>query len=176
MRQPPQGHAIEALIKEHDRTAFCCGKTPLDDYLRRRASQDHERHVAFVFVLVAADSPQVIGYYTLSAMQILLTDLPSALQKKLPRYPMVPATLLGRLAVDTAFRGQHLGEFLLFDALHRALPATSGIASWAVVVDPIDDEAAGFSRYYDFEPLPGAEPRMFIPTATVIQALAKATQ
>jgi hypothetical protein len=73
----------------------------LDHYLRKQASQDVRKKVAAVFVLTP-DGITVAGFYTLSAHQVNLSDLPIELAKKLPRYPFVPATLLGRLAIGTA--------------------------------------------------------------------------
>jgi predicted GNAT family N-acyltransferase len=46
--------------------------------------------------------------------------LPDAVAKKLPRYPLLPATLLGRLAVSQGHRGRKLGRLLLADAMHRS--------------------------------------------------------
>ena len=74
----------------------------------------------------------VLGYYTLSSFGINLADLPEETAKKLPRYPLVPATLLGRLAVDKDHQGKGLGEFLLMDALHRSLDQADVIGSAAV--------------------------------------------
>ena len=53
--------------------------------------------------------------------------------------------VLGRLAVDKAFQGQHIGAGLLKDALKRALNASQGIGARAAIVHAIDDEAKGFT-------------------------------
>ena len=95
----------------------------------------------------------------MSATSILLADLPPAMAKKLPRYALVPATLMGRLAVDQRYRGQKFGELLLFDAFARTL--RSEIASFAFVVDAKDDSATSFYERYAFIALPSAGRRMF---------------
>jgi hypothetical protein len=46
-------------------------------------------------------------------------ELPEAIAMNLPRYPLLPATLLRRLAVDECCRSQRLGRFLLMDAPHE---------------------------------------------------------
>ncbi|MBK0506674.1 GNAT family N-acetyltransferase, partial [Klebsiella pneumoniae] len=66
--------------------------------------------------------------------------------RRLPRYPLVPAVLLGRLAVDRKHQGKGYGRFLLADALGRAV--RSEIASFAVVVDAKDEAAR---RFYERE-------------------------
>lgn len=121
-------------------------------------------------MLVADDEPAPIGYYTLAATSIALIELPEVLAKRLPRYPVVPATLMGRLAVDSRYRGQGHGEFLLFDAFSRAL--RNEIASYAFVVDAKDDHAAQFYRRYRFLPLAGGGPRMFIPMTEIAMLFA----
>ena len=68
--------------------------------------------------------------------------------RKLPKYPLVPATLLGRLAVDRRQQGKGYGRFLLADALYRA--ARSEIASFAVIVDAKDANAAAFTSVKAF--------------------------
>jgi len=77
----------------------------------------------------------IAGYYTLSQYSIQLNEIPAEVAKRLPKYPMVPATLLGRLAVSTAFRGQGHGATLLMDALHRTLQHSRGLASAGITVD-----------------------------------------
>lgn len=112
-------YKTEALTSRHDRTGFDCGIPPLTTYLQRQANQDQKRRVSACFVFY--ESANVLGYYTLSASTVGLERLPLRIQKKLPRYPRVPATLMGRLAVDLSARGRRLGETLLFDAMFRAL-------------------------------------------------------
>jgi len=109
----------------------------------------------------------IAGYYTLSQFAIGLDAIPEQVAKRLPKYPMVSATLLGRLAVSTEFRGRGLGEILLMDALHRSLDSSKQIASAGVIVDARDESAAGFYRRYGFVELPKIEKRLFLPMGTV---------
>lgn len=154
--------AIEPLAKIHDRTAFSCGVPVLDDYLQRRASQDAKRRVAAPFMLVEAGGAAVCGYYTLSQMAVEIENLPGDVAKKLPKYPMIPVTLLGRLAVDSRFRGQRLGEYLLMDALRRSWTLSREIAAMAVLVDAKDEAAVSFYELYKFQRLPGQDNRLFL--------------
>lgn len=143
---------IEPLGPEHDRSAFSCGVAALDRYLREQAGQDARRPVAAPFV-ASPDSMRVLGFYTLSATSIQLADVPVALAKKLPRYPRLPATLLGRLATDLSARGIGLGRLLLVDAIIRAV--RSEIASFALMLDAKDETAASFYERESFVRLPG---------------------
>jgi len=168
-RKPP-AHSpviIELLGKKHDRAAFSCGAGELDTYLREGASQEARKQISASFVLVKDGDNSVIGYYSLSATSILLDDLPEKTAKKLPGYPDVPATLLGRLAVDMHYKGRGYGEVLLVDALRRAFQASTEVASFAVVVDSKDDRARLFYEHFGFIAFPDHELRMFLPMQTI---------
>lgn len=143
---------IQPLAATHDRLGFSCGVPALDRYLREQAGQDARRRVAAPFV-ATTDGVRVIGFYTLSATSIELSDIPPAQARKLPRYPRLPATLLGRLATDLSVRGTGLGRVLLVDAITRAV--RSEIASFAMVLDAKDESAASFYAREGFIRLPG---------------------
>lgn len=162
---------VEPLGRQHDRTAFHCGAEALDRYLKQKARQDADKRVAAPFVAVRLPDTVVLGYYTLSASVLTLTDLPDELARKLPRYPQLPVTLLGRLAVDQSTKGQGLGEHLLLDALHRSLAHADQIAAMAVVVDAKDESAAAFYRHYGFIPMQTQPSRLFVPMRSIAQLL-----
>jgi len=160
-------YRVEPLGKGHGRKSFACGSEPLDRYLKQQAGQDAEKRVAAPFVLVEPPSRRVLGYYTLSASIITADQLPPELARKLPRYPQLPVTLLGRLAVDQGHGGKGLGELLLIDALHRSLEAASEIGAMAVVVDAKDAAAEAFYEHFDFMRLQQQPSRLFLPMKTV---------
>lgn len=162
---------VEPLGRQHDRAAFNCAAEALDRYLKQQARQDADKRVAAPFVAVRPPDDRVLGYYTLSASVLTLADLPDDLARQLPRYPQLPVTLLGRLAVDQSTKGQGLGEHLLLDALHRSLTHADQIAAMAVVVDAMDEAAAAFYRHYGFIPLQSRPSRLFVPMRSVAQLL-----
>jgi ribosomal protein S18 acetylase RimI-like enzyme len=163
----PAQYVVEPLAVQHDRSTFSCGRVELDSYLRERAGQDARRRVAAPYVAVAPGSVLVAGYYTLSSLGIALGQLPANIIRRLPRYPQLPATLLGRLAVDTRHQGKRLGEVLLLDALARSLEASRRVASVAVVVDAIDDGAQAFYRHFEFISFPEQRRRLFLPMKAI---------
>ena len=154
---------LAPLDVAHDRAAFRSDSEPLNRYLREQVTQDIRRRVAACFVALA-DGPRIAGYYTLASASLLLSDLPAAIGKKLPRYPTVPAVRMGRLAVDQRFKGQGLGGALLADALDRA--ARAEIAAYAMVVDAKDESAAAFYRHHGFIEMPDLPMTLFLPLAT----------
>lgn len=157
---------IQPLAPQHDREAFSCGVEPLDAYLRKQARQDLKKRVAVPFV-ITPDGKTIAGYYTLSQFAVQLDAIPREVARRLPRYPVVPATLLGRLAVSSSFRGQGLGALLLMDALHRSLVHSREMASAGIIVDAKDSAARDFYLKYGFLELPHVERRLFLPMGTV---------
>ena len=168
---PPAQWLVEPLGRNHDRADFSCGNEILDAYLKELARQDERRRVAAPFVAVEKTAPsKILGYYTLSASRVELAEVPPDAAKKLPRYPHVPVTLIGRLAVDLRWRGRGLGEFLLMDALHRSLRQSSEIGAAAMIVDAVDDTAARFYKRFQFTELGGrASMRLYVPMQDVAE-------
>jgi GNAT superfamily N-acetyltransferase len=160
---------FELLGPQHDRAAFESGVEPLDRYFRVQAGQDARKNMAAPFVLVLPDGV-IGGYYTLSATSVHLVELPAQVTRKLPRYPVVPATLLGRLAVDRRYQGKGYGRLLLADALFRSV--RSEIASFAMIVEAKDESARQFYQRESFLPLPDHPMKLFRPMAD-IEALFK---
>jgi predicted GNAT family N-acyltransferase len=160
--------AIEPLGDQHHRAAFSCGVAALDAYLHRQAGQDTRKRAAVAFV-ATADGRTVAGYYRLSQHAIQLDSVPEEIAKKLQKYPMVPTTLVGRLAVSSEFRGLRLGELLLMDALQRSLVLSEQAASAGVIVDAKDESAVSFYGKYGFLHLPKVERRLFLAMGTVAQ-------
>jgi predicted GNAT family N-acyltransferase len=146
---------IVPLGETHNRAGFTCGVESLDRYIKSQAGQDLRRKANAVFVLSeAADSARILGYYTLCAMALSQGEVPETARKHIPRYPLVSATLIGRLAVAKDRQGQRLGAVLLADTLQRAYDNASTVGSSMVVVDALDEPAAGFYAAHGFMRLP----------------------
>lgn len=158
---------VLALQKEHDHETFRCGRPALQRYLQSQAHQDSVKWVAAVFVLLQPPASQVMGYCALSASTVPANEVPPELARKLPRYPQLPVTLLGRLAVDLQHKAQGMGQFLLMDALHRSVQAAAGIAAMAVVVDAKDSLAAAYCQHFGFIALNLTASRLFLPMVTI---------
>ncbi len=99
------GYRFSFLEKSDDLSGFSCRNNVFDDYLKELAGQDMRRRAATVVLLRMRNRPDIVGYYTISSFGIVLTDLPDAMRKRLPRYPMVPVVLIGRLALDRQYEG-----------------------------------------------------------------------
>lgn len=146
---------IEPLGAHHNRAEFTCGVESLDRYFQTQAGQDAGRRTNGVFVLVDPGQPNdVLGYYTLCATGLPQGDVAVAACKHIPRYPLLSATLVGRLAVAKMRQGQGLGALLLADAVRLAYVSASSVGSSMLVVDAISDKAASFYEANRFLRLP----------------------
>lgn len=155
----------------HNRADFSCGEESLDVYIRRQASQDVKRNAAVVYVLTEEKMPDaIVGYFTLASTGVYLSELAPDIAKHLPRYPILSATLLGHLAVDSRYQSQGHGKRLLRKALKISLEKSKEIASSMVVVDALHEEAKRFYETFDFLPLSG-DLRLYIKMETVAAAL-----
>lgn len=160
---------IEALTSSFDRTNFTSGVEPLDRYFATQVAQDIRRRVAACFVAAEQASGEVVGYYTIAASSIPLTDLSPEIAKMLPRYPVILVVRVGRLAVAGSHRGTGLGAGLLVNSMERALAAE--IAASAIVVDAKDEAAAAFCTHHGFIPFSSTLTTLFLPLAQAARAL-----
>ncbi|HET6629995.1 MAG TPA: GNAT family N-acetyltransferase [Woeseiaceae bacterium] len=149
--------------RRHDRAAFDCGLPALNDYLRQRASRHQRDGIATTHVLCDDGMPsRILGYYTLSAAQLLLTDLQESDRQRLPRYP-VPAARLARLAIARKEQGCGLGAALLQDAVKRCLALRDELGIRLLAVNAKDDQVAGFYRAFGFRPTAHAALTLYLP-------------
>jgi ribosomal protein S18 acetylase RimI-like enzyme len=166
----PGEFTIEALGPAHNRKEFSCGVAVLDRYFHELVTQDVRRRIGNCFVACNA-AGVVAAYYTFAATSFPLSDLPPEITKRLPRYDVLPAGLIGRLAVDQRFRGQRLGGALVIDAVRRGASADSAI--FALIVDAKDAAAAAFYEHLGFRPFASRPMSLYLPIATALSALQK---
>lgn len=153
---------------KHRREEFACESPELTEFLHKRARKEMQGRASACFVLVTdADPGRIVGYYTLSQTSVVVQQLPEPLIKRLPRYPQLGATLIGRLARDIAWKGKQVGRLLLIDALRRCVRHSAEVGAVVVVTDPKDDKARSFYENHGFRALD--ERRMFIPMSELIE-------
>lgn len=172
MSEAPQFRIERLDPSKHRREKFRCESPELTEFLQKRARREMDARTSACFVLVPLENPSCIaGFYTLSAAEISTSYLPESLTKRLPRYPHLPATLLGRLARAEEFRGQGVGDLLMLDALARALTGSEEVGSIAVITEPKDERAVRFYQGFGFQPMPGE--RLFLSMTEIVRLLKK---
>jgi GNAT superfamily N-acetyltransferase len=141
---------IVPISKKINRKDFDCGIEEFYTYLRQFAIPNDKKNIGKTFVAVENQNlNKPVGYYTVSMAQILFNELPEAIKKGLPRYP-IPAMRIGKLAIDSESQGNKIGALLLKDALLRAVNISSQVALHFVVVDALNEKAKSFYLKYGF--------------------------
>ncbi|HEY9685029.1 MAG TPA: hypothetical protein V6C89_04110 [Drouetiella sp.] len=185
-KSPKLSLVIEPWTKEHDASQFASDLASIKKYIQEQAHRDISSYTSSVFVLTEPGDKVVRGYYSLSSLSIVFKDLPSNVQKKLPKYPETSGILLGRLGVDRDYSQKlredlgykpRLGELLLANAQIRCLKTCRDVGSALLVIDaelPNSEEQEKGARdplplyaKYGFVPLT-ANPRRVIKTMRAI--------
>lgn len=162
------GLRLVLLSAEHDLTGFDCGEEQLNAWLVDHARASQRADLARTYL--ALDGETVAGYVSLTTGSVRPQDAPKRYARGMPRHP-IPTILIARLAVDRRHQGQRLGSRLLAEALHRAVAASDAVAARLVVVDAIDDQAAGFYRRWGFIDVPDNPRRLYRKIADVCRSL-----
>lgn len=158
--------AIEPLAKAHKRSDFTCGNDRINNYFRETVLQDVKHKYATCFVAREITTDRVAGFYTLSSSNVPLNEVPEPLAKKLPRYPTVPAVMIGWLGQHSDYARQGLGEVLLFDAIKTV--ATAPIGAHAIFADASEDGAAAFYATLGFTPLVRRPRTLYLSVTTAL--------
>jgi len=162
---------IEPLGPRHDREGFDCGSLELNDYLKKTARQHIEKGLSKTFVLVDEAEPErILGFLTLAVCEVHAQSLPPKLGKKYPQH--VPAAKLARLAVAKDHQREGLGKLMMVHALQKALRVSDSVGIIGFFVDAKNDDARCYYEQYGFTGLPDSPLRLFLPLATLKQALA----
>lgn len=161
---------IESLRRDkHHRLAFRCGVESLDAFLQSHAFQAFEKRLLKTYVAVdRADETTVLGYYTVATSRIQAGELPPVVLRKfkLPQHD-IPASLVARLAVTEAMKGQGVGGLLLMDAMARCARVSNEIGGVAIVVDAQHEGVASFYEQFGFRRFEPDSLRLFIMMKTV---------
>jgi len=160
---------IELLSRRHDREGFSCGESELDDYLKKTARQHNDKGISRTFVLVDGDEPlTILGFFTLTSCEVVTAELPTEYARKYPR--KAPAAKLARLAVATKRQG--LGGLMLADAMRRTISISENIGIIGFFVDAKNQNARDYYKQYGFIPLSSYPLSLFLPLATLAEAVA----
>lgn len=156
--------------------SFDCGLTPINTYLHRYAARNMGLGLSSTFILPyktrASESHkyEIAAFYTLTHQSLVSDSVPTT--KNLPRYP-TPVILIAQLGVSLAYQGQGLGKNTLLTALEHSLAISSnptGIPSFGVVLDAVNDEALSFYRSFDFFlEFEGNPNKLFVPMESIAE-------
>lgn len=164
---------VSELSGRHDKASFDCGNAELNNYLRQIAGQHVRKSLARVYVACEETDPgRIVAYYSLSVCELRSEELPEPFRKKFPN--RIPAVRLGRLAVARANQRQGVGELMLVDAMRNVVQVDAVVGAVALLVDAKDEKAKRFYLKYRFLELSDRPLNLFLPIASVREAIAGA--
>lgn len=130
----------EPLAERHQIAAFDSGVPSLDDWLKRRATQNQATGASRTFVTCVGN--KVVGYYALASSAVAPAHAPGRFRRNMP--DPIPVVVLGRLAVDKAQKGRGLGRALFQDAARRVIHAAEVIGIRGMLVHALSEDAKNF--------------------------------
>jgi GNAT superfamily N-acetyltransferase len=161
---------IEPLSRRHNREGFDCGNHELNDYLRHTARQHTDKGLSRTEVLVDDEVPdEILGYVTMALAEVITDTLPPRYAKKYPA--KAHGVKLARLAVAQSRQREGLGTLMMIHAMRRALQVAASAGIIGFFVDAKDSAASRYYRRFGFLPLPDDPHKLFMPLATLRQAL-----
>jgi GNAT superfamily N-acetyltransferase len=138
----------ELLAGEHLLEGFDCGKPALNEWLVHRALNNQGSATSRTWVVVEADSRQVVAFYASATASILRSSTPKRMRRH--QSEEMPAILLARMAVDSRHTRHGLGAALLKHFMLKALEVAQSVGVRVLVIHAKDDEAKSFYRHFGF--------------------------
>ena len=167
--RPPDGYSDERLDSTiHNRAAFACGNSELDDFLRTKASQNQEKHISATRVVLQTGKRDIVGYVTLARHDLPVIELPET-AKRITNRDSIPTMLLARMAVDVAHQGRGLGDFLIRHSLHCGYNLWDTVGCHAIVVDAKNAGVKALYEKYGFIPFNSRPLRLYLPIGTLVK-------
>lgn len=160
---------FQPLTEKHDRTSFDCGVPALNHFLQKTARQHREKGLSNTYVLLDESDPlHVLGYFTLSFLEVESDTLPIPHTRKLPKLSRLPAAKLARLAVASNFQCRGYGALMLAEAIRRVvLTSQESGAITGFFVDAKDEQAQKFYLHYGFLQLNDNPLKLFLPLGSL---------
>jgi len=136
-----------ALTPAHDISSFDCGNVDLNNFLKQGLTEVAD---GMSCIHVFAPQGKVLGFIALCAFQIKLKEATAAVAAG--TRSMIPAFLLGKLAVDLPLQKKGLGKALVKEAIYYAIDARKLIGARAIAVHAKSSDLAKYYAKMGFEP------------------------
>lgn len=161
----------EPIKKGHDRNAFDCGDSALNDFLHRFSRQSHDLGGAKTFLAIDdTDNRTVLGFYSVAPATLDYARTPEIVRRGLAKHD-VPGFRLARLATHLNVQGRGLGGQLLLAAGRRCLRVAAEVGGVALIIDAKNERAAAWYASYGAVPLEDSPLTLLLTLATIKTAL-----
>ena len=153
---------------KHDRAAFSCGVSRLDNFLRLSAKKQQKDDMTRVYVVVKNGESEILGYHAIN-LGVMNIDLLEKRPRNAPAHGELPVLFVGQIAVSNQFQGRGIGSILIAHVFAKAFAIADQAGCFALVLDVMSDggdEAFGkrknWYRSLGFQEFPSNSARMFM--------------
>lgn len=174
---------VEPLDPKHNRGAFVCTNSTIQNYCRNNARKNNDAYMVRVFVACYGTSMDVLGYYYLALTSYKIGEgtgtikhLDAASDHKFQRVEAVPAVYLGMIGVHSGYQNLGIGRLMILDAVQRTAKIAQHAGLYALTLDALDEGVAGYYRdKFGFQAFKAGTTglEMFLPIQTILEALPK---
>lgn len=124
---------------DFDLERFSSRDSQMNKWLRGKALEYQESGFASVWILTpcSGDTGVVAGFFTLSNTKITRSDVPrkQRVSSSTTSLQEIPASLIGKFAVDQEFKGGDVSDILMFWAQKKTCEAAESVGSSYLVVE-----------------------------------------
>lgn len=151
----------------HDRSAFSCGVTPIDNWVKNSVSDETKTDRLRLWCGTDSEG-RLFGVYALNPHSVEPKD-GGLLARKGERKP-IPVLYLSCLAIDMKYQKQGLGEAMMAHAIEKAVRLSADFPVAAIVLDVYRDDnfdrRLAFYKRLGFSSFSAEDPaRMYLPIA-----------
>ncbi|MHB9879125.1 hypothetical protein ACSMXM_05625 [Pacificimonas sp. ICDLI1SI03] len=169
-----QEFTIEPLGEHHLREAFCCGHDEIDAYVRTRALKEHIDYKVRVQVACPSETHEVKGFYSLAIGAIAPKSIAGKIKRKFGSRP-IPMVYLAGVGTCEDVQKNGIGSTLMLDAFEKTMQIADVAGTACMALDAVNEDRARWYESLQFQRFgmtPDDKIRMFIPIATIRDALA----
>ena len=156
--------ALEKTNQANYRKKFDCAEPSLNDFLQKYARKSSEGDISQTHILFDDQQKKIISYYSICNCSIQKNAVASQFAVPVRE---IPATLIGRLAVDKSYKGRGCGTVTLAEALKQIRALSKIIGIKIVVVDALNEAAVGFYQQFGFIKFDDDPMRLFMKVAEI---------
>lgn len=146
------------------RKNFDCEEKSLNDYIQNYARSNSRDDISQTHVLLDDENKKIISYYSTCNYSVAKESLATKFGVPVKQ---VPATLIGRLAVDKIYKGKGYGASTLVEALKQIKTISRVTGIKIVIVDALNISATSFYKSFGFIEFDDDPMRLFITVATI---------
>jgi GNAT superfamily N-acetyltransferase len=153
---------FRTLNADTDCSGFVCGDAEIDKWFRNKALRDHDRQRHLVTCVRFDGSEEVIGFYALSTVVENAKKLPDVKFFPLETDAYFPCIQLVYLAISATHQNDLYGTEVIGDLIRRFAEIGAFIGIPAMIVTPLNEDAARFYKRLGFLAYPTGK-RLVLP-------------